>query len=201
MIEQALRRYYQRALVDPIIPLINDHITPLSVTWSSGFSGLLFIPFLLLNKVLIAISCLLISGYLDTLDGSLARYQNKMSNFGSVMDIIMDRVVEFAVIFAFYLFNPQARALYVILMLGSMLLCITSFLVVGIFTSNTSHKSFHYSPGIMERAEAFIFFIAMTLFPACFNPLALVFCFLVCLTALIRLIEFKRQQIRQLVYN
>ena len=191
MLEQTLRHYYQRALVDPLIPYIANHLTPLSVTWLSGLFGMLFIPFLLFNKSLIAIGCLLITGYLDTLDGSLARYQNTISDFGSVMDIVMDRIVEFVVIFAFYLYNP-ARALSVILMLGSILICITSFLVVGIFTANNSHKSFYYSPGLMERAEAFIFFIAMTVFPAYFNALALIFCFLVSLTALIRLIEFKK---------
>lgn len=192
MLEQSVRHHYQQVLVDPILPYLPDYITPLSMTWLSGFFGLLFIPFLLLNKTFIAIVCLLISGYLDTLDGSLARYQNKISDLGSVMDIIMDRIVEFAVIFSFYLYNPATRALWVILMLGSILICITSFLVVGIFTANNSHKSFHYSPGLMERAEAFIFFIAMALFSTYFNALAIIFCLLVCLTALVRLIEFKK---------
>ncbi|HAT1595904.1 TPA: CDP-alcohol phosphatidyltransferase family protein [Legionella pneumophila] len=192
MLEQSLRHYYQLALVDPILPALRDRITPLSITWLSGILGLLFIPFVLLDKPCIAISFLLLSGYLDTLDGSLARFQNKASDFGSAMDIIMDRIVEFSAVLALYLFDPQHRATLTILMLGSILLCITSFLVVGIFSNNTSQKSFYYSPGIMERAEAFLFFIVMTLFPDYFNFLAAVFCFLVCLTALIRLFEFKR---------
>lgn len=192
MLEQSLRHYYQLVLVDPILPNLSHRITPLSITWLSGVFGLLFVPFVLLDKPFFAISFLLISGYLDTLDGSLARFQNKSSNFGSVMDIVMDRIVEFSTVFALYLFDPQHRATLVILMLGSILLCITSFLVVGIFADNNSHKSFYYSPGLMERAEAFIFFIFMTLFPSHFNFFAVVFCFLVCLTALIRLLEFKK---------
>ncbi|KTD52941.1 CDP-alcohol phosphatidyltransferase family protein [Legionella quateirensis] len=192
MLEQTLRHHYQRVLVDPLVCRLNNRITPLSITWLSGFFGLLFIPCLLLHKPFLAISCLLISGYLDTLDGSIARFQGKSSDFGSAMDIIIDRIVEFAVIFAFYLFNPIQNAFSAILMLGSILLCITSFLVVGIFTNNNTHKSFHYSPGLMERAEAFIFFIAMTLYPGYFNPLAWLFCILVCFTALIRMMEFKK---------
>ncbi|KGP62920.1 cytochrome C oxidase subunit III [Legionella norrlandica] len=192
MLEQSLRHYYQQILIDPILPNLCKWITPLSITWLSGLFGLLFIPFVLLNKPYIAIGFLLISGYLDTLDGSLARFQNQSSDFGSAMDIITDRIVEFSAVFALYLFNPEQRATLTILMLGSILLCITSFLVVGIFTNNNSHKSFYYSPGIMERAEAFIFFIFMTLFPGYFSFLAIIFCFLVCLTALIRVIEFKK---------
>jgi phosphatidylserine synthase len=193
MLEQTLRHYYQRLLIEPLVHRLSSRITPLSVTWLSGLFGLFFIPFLLLNKPLLAIASLLISGYLDTLDGSIARYQNKTSDFGSAMDILVDRFVEFGVIFAFYLLNPIQNGLTSMLMLGSILLCITSFLVVGIFTNNNSNKSFHYSPGLMERAEAFIFFIAMILFPKYFNAFALIFCFLVCLTAWIRMSEFKKQ--------
>lgn len=192
MLEQSLRHYYQLVLVDPILPALRDRITPLSITWLSGIFGLLFIPFVLLDKPYIAISFLLLSGYLDTLDGSLARFQNRASDFGSAMDIVMDRIVEFSAVLALYLFDPQHRATLAILMLGSILLCITSFLVVGIFSNNTTQKNFYYSPGIMERAEAFLFFIFMTLFSSCFNFLAALFCFLVCLTALIRLFEFKK---------
>jgi phosphatidylglycerophosphate synthase len=192
MLEHTLRRHYQQILVDPLLPYMPHYLTPLSVTWLSGIFGILFIPFLLFSKPLIAISCLLISGFLDTVDGSLARFRNKSSDFGSVMDIMMDRVVEFAVLFSLYLCNPSSRALGTILMLGSILMCITSFLVVGIFTTNQSDKGFHYSPGLMERAEAFIFFIAMVLLPDYFNILSLGFCLLVSITALIRLTEFKR---------
>lgn len=196
MLEQALRHHYQSILVDPLLHYLGHKVSPLTITWLSGIFGLLFLPILLLNKPVIAILCLLLSGYLDTLDGSVARFQNKSSDFGSAMDIIMDRVVEFSVIFSFYLINPAQRSLPVILMLGSILLCITSFLVVGIFTRNNSQKSFYYSSGLMERAEAFLFFIAMILFPIYFNWLALLFCFLVCLTGLIRLIEFKGHQVK-----
>lgn len=78
---------------------------------------------------------------------------------------------------------PQERGLWCMLTLGSMLLCITSFLVVGIFTENQSQKSFHYSPGLMKRAEAFSFFIAMMIWPA-----------------IIRLVQFYNQQYDRLAY-
>ena len=68
-------------------------------------------------------------------------------------------------------------------MLGSMLICITSFLVIGIFTKNNGEKGFYYSQGLMERAEAFIFFMLMIIFPAAFRILAIVFTFLLLVTA------------------
>lgn len=192
MLEQVLRHHYQKRLVDPLVRILDQRITPQAMTWLSGFFGLAFIPALCGGYDHLAILLLLISGYCDTLDGSLARHQNQASPLGSVLDIMMDRLVEFAVVFALYWVNPE-RAFAIILMLGSMLLCITSFLVVGIFSQNESHKSFHYSPGLMERAEAFCFFIAMVLLPQWFNGLAAVFTTLVCLTAAIRLVQFARR--------
>lgn len=54
-------------------------------------------------------------------------------------------------------------------------------------------KNFHYSPGVMERAEAFIFFIAMMLWPSAFGKLAALFSVLVLFTAGIRLHQFYQQ--------
>ena len=77
-------------------------------------------------------------------------------------------------------------------MLMSILICITSFLVVGIFSPNTSEKGFFYSPGFIERGEAFLFFIVMAIFPSLFPFFSLLFFSLVFLTALIRLVQFRR---------
>ncbi|NCT57292.1 MAG: hypothetical protein GW760_06250 [Legionella sp.] len=79
-----------------------------------------------------------------------------------MLDITTDRFVEFVVLLALWSVSPQERGFCAILMLGSILLCITSFLIVGIFTANDSDKGFRYSPGIMERAEAFSFLVILT---------------------------------------
>lgn len=194
MLEQFVRQYYQKSCVDPLARWIGNHFSPITVTVAAGVFGVLFIPFLLTEHAVFAVLCLLLSGYLDTLDGTLARYQNKDTALGSVLDIMTDRFVEFSVIFGFYLLDPVQHGLATLLMLGSILLCITSFLVVGIFTPNTSEKSFHYSPGFMERAEAFLFFIAMALIPSYFTGLAYWFTALVLLTAWMRLWQFAKMQ-------
>lgn len=190
MIEQHIRPLYQKIFVDPLVRKMGNRITPNMVTSFSAITGLLILPAVLMNQTVLAIFLLIFSGYLDTLDGSLARLQNKSSNWGSVLDIMSDRLVEFTVVLAIFLQNPAERGLDSLLICGSMLLCITSFLVVGIFSQNCSEKSFYYSPGFIERAEAFIFFIFMLIWPAYFHLLAILFVFSVSLTAVIRLIEF-----------
>lgn len=193
MLEQTIRDTYQIWLVDPVARWIGCQLSPITITIFSGLIGLLFIPLIAGHYTLSAIIVLLISGYLDTLDGTVARLQKSDSDIGSLLDLMTDRVVEFAAVLGFYWLNPLQHALPALLMLGSMLICITSFLAVGIFTANDSHKSFHYSPGLMERAEAFIFFIVMALFPAAFIDLAYIFAVLVSLTAVIRIYQFIKQ--------
>lgn len=191
MLEKKLRHHYQTWFVDPIAKAIQHRINPLQMTMLSGLLGLLVIPALYYSKIALALLLLVASGYFDTLDGTVARQTKTSSDFGSVMDIVTDRLVEISVVIGLWLVDPTHRAFLSLLMLASMLLCITSFLVVGIFTSNDSYKGFHYSPGIMERAEAFIFFIFMILLPMYFAPLSILFIILVMLTTAIRLIEFR----------
>ncbi|WP_242602259.1 CDP-alcohol phosphatidyltransferase family protein [Legionella nagasakiensis] len=194
MIETYIRAPYQRILVYPIARGVRDRISPNQLTLLSGLSGFLILPCMYFEARVFAIILLLLSGFLDTLDGTLARLTQHSSNWGSVLDITTDRLVEFIVILSLWMVAPETRSFGVIMMLGSVLLCITSFLVVGIFTTNDSEKGFYYSPGIMERAEAFVFFIAMIVWPAYFSVLAFLFSFLVLLTAVIRLKEFYKAQ-------
>jgi archaetidylinositol phosphate synthase len=199
MIEHHLRQQYQRILVNPLAKILKNRITANQITLLSGFLGLLVLPALILHHIVLAITLLLLSGFCDSLDGTLARLNHNSSDWGSVMDIMTDRFVEFVVVFALFTLAPQQRGVWSLLMLGSMLLCITSFLVVGVFTVNDSQKSFHYSPGLMERAEAFLFFIAMMLWSNAFIFFALLFTCLVTLTAVIRLAQFYSMQQTNLI--
>ena len=109
---------------------------------------------------------------------------------GAILDITCDRCVEFSIILGLYLVDPTSRPFLSFMMLGSVLVCVTTFLVVALFTPNESEKGFHYSPGLIERAEAFLFFGLMILFPPLFTPLAALFSILVFLTGLLRIRQF-----------
>ncbi len=195
MLENYIRRPYQKILVDPVARVLcrQKSITPTTLTFLGGLAGLTVIPLLYTGQTMIAILLVLFSGYLDTVDGTLARLSNKTSSVGCILDITCDRLVEFAIILGLFLVAPGDRGFFSLLMLGAVLFCVTSFLVVGIFSDNETDKSFHYSPGLMERAEAFIFFIAMILFPDFFTPLALAFSVLVFWTGTLRIKQFAKQ--------
>lgn len=191
MIESTFRKTYQKYCVDPLLRLnLFRKIHPSVLTCAACAIGVGILPLLAFQLQFCALFFLAVSGFLDTLDGSLARLDGKTSNKGAALDIVSDRIVESSIILGLYFACPLSRAFPSLLMLGSILICVTSFLIVGIFSQNSSEKSFHYSPGVIERAEAFIFFTAMIVFPGAFAPLAYVFSSLVLLTALIRMLQF-----------
>lgn len=194
MLGTTIRPLYQRWLVEPLARKLQYICKPNQITYLAGFIGALAAIPIALDWPVLATLLLLLSGYCDTLDGTLARMRKDTSSIGAVLDIVCDRWVEFMVVLGLFLANPAQRGLLIILMLGSMLICITSFLVVGIFSTNDSEKSFHYSPGLVERMEAFVFFIAMIWLPGYFYVLASLFSVLVFLTAFLRIQQFMRQQ-------
>jgi phosphatidylglycerophosphate synthase len=192
MIDSKLRKFYDALLVEPLLNTrCLNQVDPRAITFAAGVCGILgaiLIPFL----PYAAVAALIFSGFLDTLDGAVARKRNLSSPKGAVLDIISDRAVEFAIILGLYEADPVNRGVLSLLMLGSVLLCVTSFLVVGIFSPNESPKGFHYSSGLMERTEAFLLFTGMILWPAAFTWLSIIFSGLVFFTALQRVRQFVR---------
>ncbi len=193
MLETWLRPMYQAVFVNKVASKLN-FIAPHCLTFLGLILGILVLPALYFHQSVLACALLLLSGYFDTLDGTVARLHDKQSSGGCVLDILSDRIVEFAVIVGLFSVAPESHALASLAMTGSILLCVTSFLAVGIFTpvseNEPSDKSFYYSSGIIERAEAFIFFISMILLPDEFSVLAWMFTILVLLTTVVRVFQF-----------
>jgi len=141
-----------------------------------------------------AVIFILLSGFLDIIDGSVARKKGLVSNIGASLDLIFDRVVEFSILFALFMLDPN-RGMLILLMLGAIYLCISSFFIVSMFSDKESEKSFYYSPGIIERTEAFFFFLLLILWPSYFGLVATVFIILVGITSIVRMGQFCYHQI------
>ncbi len=196
MLERYIRTPYQTILVDPVAHLLLrcGYRKPNQITLLAAFTGVLAGISLHFTWTLLAIVLLLISGYLDTLDGTLARFSEQNTSLGSVFDIMADRLVEISIVLGLYSMAPLIRATASIWLLSSFLFCITSFLVVGIFSKKEGEKQFFYSPGLIERPETFLFFILMIIFPSFFNWWAYLLSILVFYTATMRIWQFYQRQ-------
>lgn len=100
------------------------------------------------------IGLLWLSGTLDAVDGALARL-TRASEFGAILDITFDRIVEVGVIIALAWNHPPER-LVLLVLVGVIAVAMSLFLSIAAALRNRSVKSFYYAPGLGERTEAFI---------------------------------------------
>lgn len=189
MLDTYLRPIYQLYFLDPIARLIKK-TSPRLITFLACLTGILVAPALIWNFPVAATLFLLISGFLDTLDGTVARMSNNDSDAGVILDILSDRIVEFAVIMGLFALDPEHRGWLTLSMLGGCYLCMTCFFLAGFYSFNSTQRNIYYIPGLMERAEAFAMFLLMIWLPGYFNFLAVLFILLALLTCYVYLKQF-----------
>lgn len=195
MLETYIRPAFQMCLVDPIAKRILFRYSPLQITFAAAITGILIAPALLFGFPLLACLLLLLSGYFDALDGTVARMSNTSSPLGSLVDIVSDRMVELAVIVGLYAVDPLHRGAWLLLILGSCyvhnaLMLMTNVLKPG---GQSTQEFFYHSKGLFERTEAFICFFLMIAFPHYFTALAMLFMVLVLVTSYWQIKQFNKQ--------
>jgi len=160
---------HARKWVQPIIGrtaklLLNWGLTANQVTWIAFVIGATTGFFIYWNMPIVAVFLLWISGYLDAVDGSMARMNKQTSAWGTLLDITFDRIVELSVIIGLAAIYPEARFL-LLLLTASIVFSMTIFLTVGALTEKKGMKSFYYQAGVAERTEGFILLSLMVLLP------------------------------------
>lgn len=178
---------YARDFVQPVIKkgakiLGSAGLSANMITWIAMLIGVGSGVIFYFGFPIAAVVILWISGYLDAVDGTLAR-MTKPSKWGTILDITFDRVVEGTSIIALLIVHPDAY-LPIVLNLAAILVNITAFLVTGNVITNSGVKGFHYNPGILERTEAFVFFSLMILCPNAVWELAWLFLVLLLFTTI-----------------
>ncbi|WP_227827891.1 MULTISPECIES: CDP-alcohol phosphatidyltransferase family protein [unclassified Clostridioides] len=187
---------HARKYVEPFISkgaefFLKLKLTPNNVTIIALIVGISTSLFIYLDMKVLAIITLWVSGYLDAVDGDMARSSNKTSLFGTLMDITFDRIVEISMILVFGLKMIDVR-LNLMILLSSILMSMTIFLTVGALTDKKGMKSFYYQAGVAERSEGFILFTLMILFQSYIGMIANLFSIVVLFTAVQRLLEAKK---------
>lgn len=123
------------------------------------------------RELWIAATMLLVSGFLDALDGAVARIEGKATKFGAFLDSLLDRYADSAVIAAIILAGLCDLLLGVIALIGTLL--------VSYSRAKAELEGIQMSGiGLMERAER-ILLIAVASF---FNMLWLAIVLLAILT-------------------
>jgi len=165
--------------------------TPNNVTILALLLGISTSIFLYFDMQIIAVTLLWVSGYLDAVDGAMARRSNSSSSFGTLLDIVSDRIVEVSIVLVLGLKFVDVRYNLIVLTV-CILMSMTIFLTVGALSEKKGVKSFYYQAGVAERSEGFIFFSLMILIPSYLGIITNIFSILIIITAIQRFLEAKR---------
>ena len=187
---------HARKYVNPIIELgaeflLKLKLTPNNVTILALLLGVSTSIFLYFDMQIIAVTLLWVSGYLDAVDGAMARRSNSSSSFGTLLDIVSDRIVEVSIVLVIGLKFVDVRYNLIVLTV-CILMSMTIFLTVGALSEKKGVKSFYYQAGVAERSEGFIFFSLMILIPSYLGIITNIFSILIIITAIQRFLEAKR---------
>ncbi len=187
---------YARKVIQPQVQRVADLCIAINlkadqVTVGAFLLGILSSLLVVLNFPFTSVTLLWISGFLDTVDGTIARTRRSSSQWGTVLDITGDRLVETAIILALAIRFPDSRMALLIL-ISTILFSMTVFLTVGALSPKRSEKSFYYQAGLAERTEGFILFSLMIIFSRYLSLITLFFAFLVIFTGIQRMIEAHR---------
>lgn len=187
---------HARKYVNPIIEFgakffIKCNLTANNVTVIALLIGLSTSIFIYFDMLIVSAFVLWLSGYLDAVDGAIARRSNTSSSFGTLLDIVSDRIVEIGMIVVLGLKYDYVR-FELILLLSCILISMTVFLTVGALTEKKGMKSFYYQAGVAERSEGFILFTIMFLFPQYLNITTNILSLLIIITVGQRFFEAKK---------
>ena len=187
---------HARKYVNPIIELgaeflLKLKLTPNNVTILALLLGVSTSIFLYFDMQIIAVTLLWVSGYLDAVDGAMARRSNSSSSFGTLLDIVSDRIVEVSIVLVLGLKFVDVRYNLIVLTV-CILMSMTIFLTVGALSEKKGVKSFYYQAGVAERSEGFIFISLMILIPSYLGIITNIFSILIIITAIQRFLEAKR---------
>ncbi len=145
---------YYKILENRIVPtLIHWRLAPNHITYGglliSMLAGLAFVYSPLLGGLLT-----LLTGLLDTLDGSLARATGQSKKFGAFLDSVLDRYTELLIYLGilFYFYRHNASTLYSLLIL----LILFGSLMVSYTRARAEGLGERCLVGVFQRGERII---------------------------------------------
>jgi phosphatidylglycerophosphate synthase len=191
MLDTHARKYVQPAIEFVAKRFLIWGWTPTGVTWLAFLLGAGSGFLIAFNQLILAVVILWISGYLDAVDGTMARLSGRTSAWGTLLDITFDRLVEISVIIGLAIAFPEAT-LILLLLSVSIIFSMTVFLTVGALSEKKGVKSFYYQAGLAERTEGFLLFSVMILLPDWLFWSTLLFLIVESWTGLQRLLEARR---------
>ncbi|MFH1663154.1 MAG: CDP-alcohol phosphatidyltransferase family protein [Chloroflexota bacterium] len=129
-------------------PVTPNFLTFFSLIIATGAAVLI-----VTDNLLAAGFIVLLSGFLDMLDGALARQTNRVTRFGAVLDSTLDRLAEGVVLLGILYFFADEGSISGILLAGAVML---TSLLVSYIRARAEAAGIECTVGIFTRPERII---------------------------------------------
>ena len=149
-----VRKTVANRVTEPAVRLLaRTSITPNAVTWS-GFLLTIGAAALIITEHLVAAGILvLIAGFLDILDGALARRTNQTTRFGAILDSTLDRFSEAVLLLGILVLYARDQSFAQILVVGAALV---GSLLVSYIRARAEALGVECEAGLFTRTERVI---------------------------------------------
>ena len=181
MLDAAIRPHINKPLDAVAAHVVALGVTANTVTVLAFALGMLAAALVAAELYWAALAVLLVSRFLDGLDGAVAR-RTQLTDLGGYLDITLDFMVYAAVVFAFALADPARNALAAAFLTTSFMAPAATFLAYAIFaqkhgitTDIRGAKSLYYLGGLTEGFETILTLSLMCAFPDWFAVIAVVY--------------------------
>jgi CDP-diacylglycerol--glycerol-3-phosphate 3-phosphatidyltransferase len=148
------RKALGRYLTQPAARLVaRTSITPDAITWFGFFLIVGAAVLIAGGHLLIAGFLVLAAGFFDILDGALARYTNRTTRFGAILDSTLDRLSEAVLLFGILVLYAGRQSPAVVLLVFAALL---ASLLVSYIRARAEALGIECQVGLFTRAERVI---------------------------------------------
>jgi phosphatidylglycerophosphate synthase len=120
-------------------------------TFLTLVTGFITAYLILINQPYLAIVFILLSGFMDLVDGAVAKATDRITKFGAMFDSVTDKITEIAVYFGLAFFSAQFY-------LGATL-AITTFMLSSYISKHAGVLGQKSGGGLLERKERIILLV------------------------------------------
>ncbi|MFC2008293.1 phosphatidylinositol phosphate synthase [Chloroflexota bacterium] len=149
-----LRRAVARYITEPVVRLIErTRLTPDTITWIGFLVAIGAAVMISMGHLFTAGLAVIVAGFLDILDGALARRTNRTTRFGGVLDSTIDRLSEAVILLGILIFYARSQSVVPILVVG---VTLPSSLLVSYIRARAEAIGLECQVGLFTRTERVI---------------------------------------------
>ena len=148
------RKTVQYYLTQPLVKfLARIHVTPSAITWFGFLVTVVAAVLIVAGHLFAAGFVVLVAGFFDMLDGALARYTNRVTRFGGILDSTLDRLSEAALLLGILVLYAREQSVAAILLVC---VALVGSLMVSYVRARAEASGLECQRGFFTRPERVI---------------------------------------------